>query len=234
MNVKLSPSLTYTDLCNLERSVDELSELDIDMLHIDIVDGYFSPSMPLGLEVVRKLSKKTSIPFDVHLMVKENYFFVNEIIDIGAQQVCFHYESETHVDWLLNKIKKAGINAGIAVNPTTPVSILEYVIEKCDFLMVMLINPGFTGDEGNEQIPYALKKVNDSYKFIKSKGYEIPIEIDGKVSTKSISDFVCAGADTIVLGSKSLFSGDLNLTENMKDIKLAVKLGTERRSSKSD
>jgi ribulose-phosphate 3-epimerase len=232
MNVKLAPSITYTDLCNLERSVNELSELDIDMLHIDIVDGYFSPSMPLGFEVVRKLSKKTSLPFDVHLMVKENDFFVNEIIDIGAQQVCFHYESETHVDWLLNKIKKSGIKAGIALNPSTPVSVLEYVIEIFDFVLIMLINPGFAGDKGNEQVPYALKKIYDCFQFINNKGYEKPIEIDGKVATNNISDFVGAGSDIIVLGSQSLFSKELNLVENMNNIRLAVKLGIQRKSIK--
>jgi ribulose-phosphate 3-epimerase len=231
MNIKLSPSLICTDLCNLEQSVNELSELDIDMLHIDILDGYFSPSMPMGLDVVRALRKKTSIPFDFHLMAKENDFFINEIIDIGAQQICFQFETETHVDRLLNKIKKAGINSGVALIPSTPVSVLEYVIEKCDFIMLMLINPGFAGDKNEEQVSYALRKVNDCYKFIKNRGYEVPIEIDGRIATKSISDFICAGSDILVLGSKSLFLENSQLVENMKNIRLAVTRGIERRAA---
>ncbi len=229
MNIKLSPSLICTDLCNMEQSVNELSKYDIDMLHIDIIDGYFSPSMPMGLDVIRNLRKKTSIPFDVHLMAKENDFFIDEIIDIGAQQISFHYESETHVDRLLNRIKKSGIKAGIALNPSTPISMLEYVIENCDFVLLMLINPGFAGDKGEKQVPYALRKVKDCYKFIKSRGYEVPIEIDGRIYTKSISDFVCAGSDILVLGSKSLFTEDLNLVENIKKIRVAVSHGIERR-----
>lgn len=230
MSIKLSSSLICTDLCNLERSIHEISELDIDLLHIDLIDGYFSPSMPIGLGMVRALRKKTDIPFDVHLMVKENDFFIDEIIDIGVRQVCFHCESEIHIDRLLNKIKKSGIGAGIALIPSTPISVLEYVIEKCDFVMLMLINPGYAGDRGEEQVPYALKKVNDCYKYIKHRGLDIPIEIDGRITIKRIPHFVSAGADILVLGSKSLFNQNSNLIENIKKIKSAVNIGLDRRS----
>ena len=232
MNIKLTPSLICTDLCDLEQSVNEISKLEIDMLHIDIIDGYFSPSMPMGLDVVRSLRKKCSLPFDFHLMAKENEFFINEILDIGAKQVCFHYESETHVDRLLKKIKKFGIQAGVALIPSTPVSVLEYIIEQCDFVMLTLINPGFAGDYNEEQVPYALRKINDCYKFIHGKGYDIPIEIDGRITPDSIADFVAAGADIIVLGSKSLFLENSQLAENMKKIRSAVARGIEWRSSK--
>ena len=232
MNIKLTPSLICTDLCNLERSANELLELGIDMLHVDIIDGYFSPSMPIGLDVVRSLREKCSLPFDFHLMAKENEFFIDQILDIGAQQVCFHYESETHVDRLLNKIKKSGANAGVALIPSTPVSVLEYVIERCDFVMLTLINPGFAGDHTEEQVPYALRKINDCYKFIHGKGYDIPIEIDGRITPDGITDCIGAGADIIVLGTKSLFSGNAQLAENMQKVRSAVARGIERRSSK--
>lgn len=232
MNIKLSPSLICTDLCNLERSVNEISKLDIDMLHIDIIDGYFSPSMPIGLDVVRSLRKKCSIPFDFHLMAKENEFFINEIMDIGASQVCFHYESEVHVGRMLNRLKKSGIRAGVALIPSTPVSVLEYIIEQCDFVMLMLINPGFAGDYSEEQVSYALRKINDCYKFIHGKGYDIPIEIDGRITSDSITNFISAGADIIVLGSKSLFLENSEPAENMKKIQSSVAQGIERRTLK--
>jgi ribulose-phosphate 3-epimerase len=231
MNIKLSPSIICSDLCNLERSVAEISQLNVDMLHIDIIDGYFSPSMPLGLDVVRALRKKTDMPFDFHIMAKENDFFVDEIMDIGATQICFHYESEIHVDRLLNKIRKAGIKAGVALIPSTPVSVLEYVISQCDFVMLALINPGYAGDGAEKQVPYALKKVSDCYRFITSKGCKASIEIDGRISIKSIPDFIEAGANIFVLGTQSLFSGNSNLVNNMEEIMSAVSRGTDRKNS---
>jgi len=231
MNIKLSPSLICSDLCNLERSVDEIAQLNVDMLHIDIIDGHFSPSMPMGLDVVCALRKKTSLPFDYHIMAKENDFFVDEIMDIGAAQICFHYESEIHIDRLLNKIKKAGIRAGVALIPSTPVSVLEYVIPQCDFVMLTLINPGYAGDGAEKQVPYALKKVNDCSRFIAGKGCKVDIEIDGRISIKSIPDLIGAGANILVLGTQSLFSRNANLSANMAEIRLAVSRGLERKNS---
>jgi ribulose-phosphate 3-epimerase len=231
MTIKLSPSLICSDLCNLERSAAEIARLNVDMLHVDIIDGYFSPSMPMGLDVVRALRQKTDLPFDFHIMAQKNDYFVDEIIDIGAAQICFHYESELHVDRLVNKIRKAGIRAGVALIPSTPVSVLEYVISQCDFVMLTLINPGYAGDGAEKQVPYALKKIGDCYRFIAEKGCQASIEIDGRIAIKSIPDFVAAGADILVLGSQSLFSGDANLAANMAAIRSAVDEGIERKHS---
>jgi len=229
-NIKLSPSLICMDMCNLEQSINKLEEMNIDMIHIDIIDGYFSPSMPLGLDTVKQLRAKTSLPFDVHLMVNNNDFFIDEIIKTGAQRICFQYESSIHIDRLLNKIKESGAKAGVALTPSTPISVLEYTIEKCDYILLMLINPGFAGNESEKQVSYSLKKINDCYNYLKNRELEIPIEIDGRVATENIADLVCAGADVLVLGSSSLFRRGMSLDENLRAIKGEISCGIKRRT----
>ena len=225
MDVKLSASLICSDLCNLEQSVKEIDQLGIDLLHVDLIDGYFSPSMPLGLDMLSELRSKTDMPFDVHIMAEKNDFFVNEMIKLSVQRICFHYESEMHVDWMLNKIRKAGIKAGVALTPSTQISVLDYVIESCDFVMLMLINPGFAGNAGEQQVPYAIEKIRDCKKLIESKGLNTEIEIDGRVSTARIPELIMAGANILVLGSSSLFSTDAGKEENLVKIRKAVEMG---------
>ena len=110
--VKISPSLICTDLCNIERDVRNLEEAGVDFLHVDLIDAHFSPSMPMGIEVIQQVRKKTKLPFDVHLMVENNEFFIQEMIKVGVDQMCFHYESAFHVDRLLGLTKQSNIKAG--------------------------------------------------------------------------------------------------------------------------
>ena len=128
----LSPSLICLDLCNLERDVKTLEETGIQMLHIDILDGHFSPSMPLGLDTVRQLRARTDLQFDCHVMVTEQDYFIDELLDIGVEQIVFHGETQPHIDGMLNRIHDRGVRAGVALRPATPLSELEYVLEKCD------------------------------------------------------------------------------------------------------
>ena len=127
-----SSLISCCDLCNLEQSVKTLEDGGIELLHVDILDGHFSPSMPLGLDTVAQLRTRTSMPFDVHLMASENDYFVRELLDIGVEQLVFHAETERHIDNRLNQIHAAGARAGIALKPATPLSVLDYVLEKCD------------------------------------------------------------------------------------------------------
>jgi ribulose-phosphate 3-epimerase len=219
------------DLCNLESGVRDLEKLGVDMLHIDVIDGYFSPSMPLGLDVIKDLRRITDMPFDVHVMAKENQFFIDELLKLDLQRLCFHCESELHLDRQLNRIKKADVQSGIALSPATPISVLDYVIEKCDFVMLMLINPGFAFDPAEAGISYMIQKIRDCRSFIDAKGLDTSIEVDGRISIEGIPDLVEAGADVLVLGSTSLFSGDKDTEKNIRDIKAAVELGEKRRYS---
>ena len=220
------------DLCNLESGVKNLIDTGIDMLHVDLIDGYFSPSMPIGLDTIRDLRSKTAIPFDVHIMARDNRFFIDEVLAIGVQQLCFHYESEIHVDRQLNLIRKMGVRAGIALTPATPVSVLNYVIEKCDFVMLMLINPGFAFDESENQVDYIYQKIRDCRALIDSRHLNTAIEVDGRISVESIPDLIEAGADILVLGNTSLFSRDNHIKENLRQIKDAIVEGESRRKVK--
>ena len=229
--VKISPSLICTDLCNIERDVRNLEEAGVDFLHVDLLDAHFSPSMPMGIEVIQQVRQKTKLPFDVHLMVENNEFFIQEMLKIGVDQVCFHYESAFHVDRLLGLIKQNNVKVGIALMPGTPVSVLEYCLERIDFVLLMLINPGFAGHKGESQVPYAVKKVADCYRYLESKGVDIPIEIDGRVSFENIPQLVAAGADILVGGSKSVFDKTCSISENIKKIREIASKGFQMRDN---
>lgn len=224
-SVQIAPSLICTDICNLEASIRDLEAIGIEMLHVDLLDGYFSPSMPIGLDVIKQLRKKTNMNFDVHIMVKENEFFIDEFIKMGIQRLCFHFETALHVDRLLGMLKSNNIKAGIAINPATPLSVLDYVVERCDFILLMLINPGYAGHKSEEQVPYAVKKVADCHKYLLDKNLNIEIEVDGRVSFENIPHLVASGARTLVAGSKSLFHCEDTLVNNLERMKKAINDG---------
>lgn len=204
-----SPSLITLDLCNLERQVKELEAQGCPMLHVDLLDGYFSPSMPIGLDVVRQLRQKTDLPFDVHLMANEQDYFVGELLEIGVQQLVFHAECEPHIDNRLNMIRRAGVRAGVALKPATSLTVLDYVLEKCDVVLLMLINPGYAGSAKEQQVPYGLRKISELRSLIKGRGLHTKIEIDGRVSPENIEALAKDQADIFVAGSTCIKRDDI-------------------------
>ncbi len=205
----ISPSLITLDLCNLESAAKTVEESGLSMLHVDILDGHFSPSMPLGLDSVKQLRKKTSLIMEAHLMAEDPQFFVDELIDAGVDQICFQIETAAHVDQLLNHIHASGIRAGVALKPATPLSTLEYVIEKCDAVLLMLINPGFAQVAGEAQVPYANRKVEELHRMIKERNLNTLVEIDGRVSRDNIESFAGSGAVQIfAVGSTCIRKDD--------------------------
>ena len=205
----ISPSLICLDMCNLESQVKILEDNGIKALHVDILDGHFSPSMPLGLDTVRQLRAKTSLEFDCHIMVTEQDYFVNELLDIGVQQLIFHAETQPHIDGMLNRIHAAGVRAGVALKPATPLSVLDYVLEKCDSVLLMLINPGYAFEKGEKQVPYAERKIQELRNMIKARGLDTKIELDGRISPQNIQDWGGGLADVYVTGSTCLKRDDL-------------------------
>ena len=197
-----TPSLiSCCDLCNVEQSVRTLEESGVGMLHVDILDGHFSPSMPLGLDTVRQLRSRTNLFFDCHLMVTRQDFFVDELLDIGVEQIVFHAESEPHIDGMLNRIHAAGVKAGVALKPATPLSAVEYVLEKCDTVLLMLINPGYASAKGEKQVPYGARKIRALRQMIRERGLDTKIEIDGRISPDNIRDYGREDVDLFVVGS---------------------------------
>ena len=205
----LSPSLICLDMCNLESQARLLEEGGIRMLHVDILDGHFSPSMPLGLDTVRQLRAKTSLAFDCHVMVTEQDYFVDELLDIGAEQIVFHAETQPHIDGMLNRIHAKGARSGVELKPATPLSTLEYVLEKCDTVLLMLINPGYAFVKGEKQVAYAERKILELREMIEKRRLDTKIELDGRISPKNIEDWGGGAADIFVTGSTCLKRDDL-------------------------
>ncbi len=203
-DIIISPSLITLDLCNLEEQVRILEEAGVSMLHIDILDGHFSPSMPLGLDTVRQLRRLTDLPFDVHLMATENDFFIEELLDIGVQQLLFHAETEPHIDRQLSRVRAHGVRCGLALKPATSLSVLDYVLPDCDTILLMLINPGYAGQKTEGQVPYAERKISDLRAMIQQYGLTTKVEIDGRVSREDIEKYGRNGVDIFVAGSTCL------------------------------
>ena len=205
----ISPSLICLDMCNLESQVRILEEAGIKMLHVDILDGHFSPSMPLGLDTVRQLRAKTNLQFDCHVMVTEQDYFVDELLDIGVEQIVFHGETQPHIDGMLNRIHAKGVKAGVALRPATPLTELEYVLEKCDTVLLMLINPGYAFVKGEKQVAYADRKIRELRKMIDDRGLNTKIEVDGRISPENIKTYGAGDVDIFVTGSTCLDRNDL-------------------------
>ena len=192
---------------------------------MDILDGHFSPSMPIGLDVVRQLRVKTKLLFNAHIMVTNNEYVVREMIDLGVEQLCFHIESAFHVDRLLTVIKDSGVQAGVALMPGTPLNVLDYVLDRCDFVLLMLINPGYASNKAEQQVPYAVRKVAQCREYLDSRRPGIQLEVDGRVSFENIPELVAAGADILVAGSSCLFHSGADITHNLEQTREAIAAG---------
>ena len=212
----LSPSLICLDMCNLEREVKTLEKAGIKMLHVDILDGHFSPSMPLGLDTVRQLRAKTDMFFDCHVMVTEQDYFVDELLDIGVDQIVFHGETQPHIDGMLNRIHAKGVKAGVALKPATPLSELEYVLDKCDTVLLMLINSGYAFVKGEKQVTYADRKIRELRKMITDRGLKTKIEVDGRISPDNIRTYGKSDVDIFVTGSTCIKKD--NMEQSLEDL----------------
>ena len=149
---------------------------------------------------MRRLRQLTELPFDVHLMVREPDFFIGELLDIGVQQLTFHAETESHIDNRLNQIHRFGVRSGVALKPSTPLCVLDYVLEKCDNVLLMLINPGYASFPGERQVCYGRRKVEELSGVIRSRGLDTTITLDGRVSRENIRE-LSEYADIFVAGS---------------------------------
>lgn len=212
--ITYAASVMCADLANLDPSIADIESAGVDALHVDVLDGKFSPSMPLGLETVRRMREVTSLPFDAHIMTTDNELFVGEMLDLGAESVTFHIETTLHVDRLIGLIRGAGSKVGVALNPATSLSVLEFVLPLVDSVCLMLINPGYATHASERQVPYASAKVARLRALIEAQGLDVDVQVDGRVSFDTVPTLVRAGATNLVLGSTSLFAREGSLVEN--------------------
>ncbi len=202
------------DFGNLQRDVEMVNNSDADWFHIDVMDGHFVPNISYGMPVIQAMKKHATKPFDVHLMIEKPERYIEDFAKVGADIITVHYESTVHLHRTLTQIEDAGCKAGVVLNLTTPVSVLEDILPKCFMVLLMSINPGFGGQKFEDITYNRIKKLR---RMIDEQGLSTKIEIDGGVTDKNIKQLVEAGADVFVAGSH-VFKSE-NPTETIKQLK---------------
>jgi ribulose-phosphate 3-epimerase len=196
--IEILPSILSADFTRLGEQVRQLEEAGTQMLHVDIMDGHFVPNLTLGPPVVESLRKFTKLVFDVHLMIEDPDHFAPIFIEAGANHVLVHEEACRNLDRTLHMIRGHGAKAGVVINPSTPVAVLDEVLEIVDSVLVMSVNPGFGGQEF---IPNSLKKVRQVAQRRRERGLHFAIEIDGGITVENVGHAIQAGVDWVVAGT---------------------------------
>jgi ribulose-phosphate 3-epimerase len=194
----LSPSLLAADFGNLQQAIEMVNNSEADWFHIDIMDGVFVPNISYGMPVLEVIKKYAKKPLDVHLMIIDPDRYISTFAKLGSDILTVHYEACTHLHRTLQAIKAEGMKAGVALNPHTPIAVLEDIIENVDEVLLMSVNPGFGGQKFIEN---TYKKVQQAKKLIVESGSNALIEIDGGVTLNNAQALIKAGADALVAGS---------------------------------
>lgn len=215
--VKLAPSILSADFAKLGEEVKEVTQSGADYIHVDVMDGHFVPNITIGPLVVEALRPITSIDLDVHLMIEKPERYIQEFADAGASIITVHYEASVHLHRTIQLIKSHGVKAGVAINPSTPVTMLEPILDEIDLALVMTVNPGFGGQS---LIESTLGKVEQLATWKSSRGYRYEIEVDGGVNAETAKLCTDAGAEVLVAGS-AIFNKD-NRSEAIKALRQSI------------
>lgn len=205
----IAPSLLASNFLRLEDECKMLNESEADWFHLDVMDGRFVPNISYGLPVIEHMRPTTNKPFDVHLMIVEPEKYVEDFKKAGADIITVHMEACTHLHRNIEQIKSLGMQAGVVLNPHTPVSLLKDILGDLDLVLLMSVNPGFGGQKF---IPRTFSKIRELRRMIDEKGYDAKIEIDGGVTLDNAKELIAAGADILVAGSTVFKSSDPKAT----------------------
>jgi ribulose-phosphate 3-epimerase len=203
--MKLAPSILAADLANLAGAVALCEAGGAELVHFDVMDGHFVPNLTFGIPVLKALSARTRLPMDVHLMVSNPDRLLDDYLKAGAARVAVHWEATPHLDRQLERIRNGGALAGVAVNPTTPVELLADALPRLDYVLLMSVNPGFSGQAF---LPHVLNKARRLRGMIESGGFSVEIEMDGGIDRVTIDSVRSAGVDVCVVGSAIFCAGD--------------------------
>lgn len=196
--VEILPSILAADFARLGEQITALEGAGCRMIHLDVMDGHFVPNLTMGPPVIESLRKITRMTFDVHLMIADPDRYAPAFIQAGADQVLVHQETCPHLDRTLHMIQSEGARAGVVINPATPVSTLDEVLDVVDYVLVMSVNPGFGGQRF---IPNSLEKIRQLTRKKRERGLQFPIEIDGGITKENVAEVVHAGVEWVVAGS---------------------------------
>jgi ribulose-phosphate 3-epimerase len=194
----ISPSVLSCDFANIQRDVEMINNSQADWFHVDVMDGVFVPNISFGFPVIEAIKRHARKPLDVHLMIENPDQYILDFKKAGADILTVHYESCVHLHRTIQRIKEAGMKAGVALNPHTSVTLLEDLIEDLDLVLIMSVNPGYGGQKF---IKNSISKVNQVKEMIQRKGSKAVIEVDGGVNGETAIDLLKAGADVLVAGS---------------------------------
>ncbi|QJT94385.1 ribulose-phosphate 3-epimerase [Wolbachia endosymbiont of Diaphorina citri] len=224
MGIKIAPSILSADFAKLGEEVKRISDLNVDYIHIDVMDGNFVPNITIGPNVISAIRKYSNLPFDVHLMIKSPGDHIESFINAGADIITIHAEAEIHLERLVRKIKsyknntKKIIQVGVSIVPSTSPSVLEYIIDELDIVLIMTVNPGFGGQEF---IHSQLSKISTVRKMIQDRNLKTQVSVDGGVNFSNAADIIKAGANILVAGSAIFKAEDMKKTINdLKNLSL--------------
>jgi ribulose-phosphate 3-epimerase len=213
--IKIAPSILSADFGNLANAVKEAEEGGADLLHIDVMDGQFVSNITIGPQVIKSIREATSLPFDVHLMILQPEKYINDFISAGSDYITIHAEATNHLHGVIQAIKQKGIQAGVALNPSTSISSVENVIRDIDMIVIMTVNPGFGGQKF---IKTLLPKIKNTRDIIEKEGLDLELEVDGGICPDNAKSVVEAGAHIMVAGS-AVFKGEGTVSENIAKLK---------------
>src|SRR5579863_6811536 len=196
--IEIAPSILASDFSRLSDEIRKVTEGGADVIHVDVMDGHFVPNISIGIPVVESLRKATRLPLDVHLMIEQPEEYIPEFVQAGANRVLVHQEATVHLDRALTMIREHGAEAGVVINPATPVAMLADVLDKVDTVLVMSVNPGFGGQKF---IPGAIEKIRQLHQWRTRYNGDFRIEVDGGVDADNVADLARAGANTFVAGT---------------------------------